>query len=266
MAKTTKIIRGIQSWIKFQKHQGVQSLTIKGKDALADLSQDKQGDTDLILNADKDKLNSIQSVSPFISISEQVSGTDPNREKTATLDQDLTKFNLGSDGLIDVSKTPTTITLYTSKIIEKINEVVNSVITASETKLEEKFNKKLEESKVKQSPWGVFTAHNEDVEVTTPTNTFQLTSNFVAAGLCRVVVYYNSAGTEKICSADFFANNASVVQGDGMTVENKSLKENLNLEITLSFLATAPITVAVVSYHSNEIGVGILNVTPLQSK
>lgn len=126
MAKTTKIIRGIQSWIKFQKHQGIQSLTIKGKDTLADLSQDKQGDTDLILNADKDKINSISSGVPFISVSESAEGADPNREKTATLDQDLTKFNLGSDGLIDVSKSKDGITLYTSKIVDKINELISS--------------------------------------------------------------------------------------------------------------------------------------------
>lgn len=134
MAKTTKIIRGITSWITFQKHLGIQSLTIKGKPELADLSQDKQGDTDLILNADKDKVNSITSDIPFIGISETTAGADPNQEKTATLNQDLTKFNLGSDGLIDVSKSKDEITLYTSKIVDKIDEKISGIKTSNQAK------------------------------------------------------------------------------------------------------------------------------------
>ena len=39
--KTTKRVRGIHSLIKFQKHQGIESLTIEGKQTLADISQDK---------------------------------------------------------------------------------------------------------------------------------------------------------------------------------------------------------------------------------
>lgn len=135
MAKTTKLVRGIHSWIKFQKHQGVESLSIEGKQALADLSQDKNGDTNLILNADKDKVNTVASSVPYLAVSHTITGTDPNQEKTATISQDLTQFNLGSDGLIDVSKTETSITLYTTKITEKINEIVNSVVTSKETEL-----------------------------------------------------------------------------------------------------------------------------------
>lgn len=134
MAKTTKIIRGIASWITFQKHQGVQSLTIKGKESLADLSQDKNGDTDLILNADKDKINSISSGVPFITITESTEGTDPNQLKKAGLDYDLTNFNIGSDGLIDVSKSKNGITLYTSKIIEKIDEKISGIKVTSQSK------------------------------------------------------------------------------------------------------------------------------------
>ena len=37
MAKTTKKVQGIHSLIKFQRHQGVESLTIEGKQELADL-------------------------------------------------------------------------------------------------------------------------------------------------------------------------------------------------------------------------------------
>ena len=137
MAKTTKLVRGIHSWIKFQKHQGVESLSIEGKQALADLSQDKNGDTNLILNADKDKVNTVASSVPFLAIAHTTTGTDPNQEKTATISHDLTQFNLGSDGLIDVSKTETSITLYTTKITEKINEVVNSAVTTKEEALKD---------------------------------------------------------------------------------------------------------------------------------
>ena len=131
MAKTTKIVRGIHSWIKFQRHQGLQSLTIKGKENLADLSQDKNGDTDLILNADKDKVNTVQSAIPFISISEQVSGAQPNQEKSVNLGYDLTKFNLSGDELLEISKAETGITLSTSKIIGKVTEMINSIKNAS---------------------------------------------------------------------------------------------------------------------------------------
>lgn len=140
MAKTTKLIRGIHSWIKFQKHQGVESLTIQGKDTLADLSQDKNGDTNLILNADKDKVNAVASSVPYLGISHTTTGTNPNQEKTATITHDLTQFNLGSDGLIDVSKTETSITLYTTKITEKINEVVTSAVTTKETEIKDYVN------------------------------------------------------------------------------------------------------------------------------
>ncbi len=133
MAKTTKLVRGIHSWIKFQKHQGVESLSIEGKQALADLSQDKNGDTNLILNADKDKVNTVASSVPFLAISHTTTGTDPNQEKTATITHDLTQFNLGSDGLIDVSKTETSITLYTGKI----KEFVNNTLSAKEEELKE---------------------------------------------------------------------------------------------------------------------------------
>ena len=140
MAKTTKQTSGIHSWIKFQKHQGVESLTIQGKESLADLSQDKNGDTSLILNADKDKVNAVATSVPYLDISHTTTGTDPNQEKTATISQDLTQFNLGSDGLIDVSKTETSITLYTTKITEKINEVVTSAVTTKETEIKEYVN------------------------------------------------------------------------------------------------------------------------------
>ena len=133
MAKTTKLTRGIHSWIKFQKHQGVESLTIQGKEALADLSQDKNGDTNLILNADKDKVNAVASSVPYIGISHTTTGANPNQEKTATISQDLTQFPLSGGELVTVTKTETNLTIHD----EKIKEFVNTTLSAKETELKE---------------------------------------------------------------------------------------------------------------------------------
>lgn len=133
MAKTTKKARGIHSWVKFQKHQGVESLTIQGKDVLADLSQDKNGDTNLILNADKDKVNTIVSSVPFLGISHTITGADPNQEKTATISQDLAQFPLSGGELVTVTKTETNLTIHD----EKVKEFVNTTLSAKETELKE---------------------------------------------------------------------------------------------------------------------------------
>lgn len=104
MAKTTKIVRGIHSWIKFQRHQGIQSLTIEGKDSLADIDMDSKGDTNLTLNADKDKLNEITSSVPYLVVSDSLAGKDPNQIKTATISQDLTQFPIIDGELVTVLK------------------------------------------------------------------------------------------------------------------------------------------------------------------
>lgn len=128
MAKTTKLVRGIHSWIKFQKHQGVESLSIEGKQALADISQDKNGDTNLILNADADKLNTIHSNIPFISVSEEFSGVDPNQLKTATISQDLTLFPLRDGKLIKFTKEPESISVNEDALKESISEMIETEI------------------------------------------------------------------------------------------------------------------------------------------
>lgn len=127
-AKTTKLVRGIHSWIKFQKHQGVESLTIEGKQALADVSQDKNGDTSLILNADADKLNTIHSNIPFISVSEEFSGVDPNQLKTATISQDLTLFPLRDGKLIKFTKESEYISVNEDALKESISEMIETEI------------------------------------------------------------------------------------------------------------------------------------------
>nr|DAR33293.1 MAG TPA: hypothetical protein [Caudoviricetes sp.] len=128
MAKTTKQTRGIHSWIKFQKHQGVESLTIQGKDALADLSQDKNGDTNLILNADKDKVNAVASSVPYLGISHTTTGTNPNQEKTATISQDLTQFPLLDGKLINFTKESESISVNEDALKETILEMIKTEI------------------------------------------------------------------------------------------------------------------------------------------
>ncbi|AID18058.1 hypothetical protein [Streptococcus phage SOCP] len=129
MAKTTKLVRGIHSWIKFQKHQGVESLSIEGKQALADLSQDKNGDTTLILNADVDKLNTIHSAIPFISVSEEFSGVDPNQMKTATISQDLTKFPLNNGELVKFNKEKDGISVNDEELKADISQLIEAKLT-----------------------------------------------------------------------------------------------------------------------------------------
>lgn len=128
MAKTTKLVRGIHSWIKFQKHQGVESLSIEGKQTLADITQDKNGDTSLILNADVDKLNTIHSAIPFISVSEEFSGVDPNQLKTATISQDLTLFPLRDGKLIKFTKESESISVNEEALKESISEMIETEI------------------------------------------------------------------------------------------------------------------------------------------
>lgn len=128
MAKTTKLVRGIHSWIKFQKHQGVESLSIEGKQALADITHDKNGDTSLILNADADKLNTIHSAIPFISVSEEFSGVDPNQLKTAIISQDLTLFPLRDGKLIKFTKESEFISVNEDALKESISEMIETEI------------------------------------------------------------------------------------------------------------------------------------------
>ena len=121
MAKTTKKVQGIHSLIKFQRHQGVESLTIEGKQELADLKQDNKGDTSLILNADKDKVNEVVSNVPYLGIAHTTTGEAPNQTKTATLNQDLSHFPLSGGELVTVDKTAEGLTLNDTKVKELID-------------------------------------------------------------------------------------------------------------------------------------------------
>lgn len=150
--KTTKLVRGIHSWIKFQKHQGVESLTIEGKQALADVSQDKNGDTNLVLKADRDKVDYVQSNVPYIRTSHTQDGTDPYQEKTATISQDLTQFPLHDGELVTVEKAEGSLTIHD----DKVKEFVTTTVTAKETEIKQFIGEVKEEltTKINEHPGG----------------------------------------------------------------------------------------------------------------
>lgn len=125
--KTTKFVRGIHSWIKFQKHQGVESITIQGKDTLANVSQDKNGDTNLILMADVDKVNSLTSNVPYLGFSHAITGEDPDKNKTAIINQDLTQFPLNAGNLITVTKETDSLTIHDELVKDKFNDKIDTV-------------------------------------------------------------------------------------------------------------------------------------------
>lgn len=131
--KTTKRVRGIHSLIKFQKHQGVESLTIQGKDTLADISQDKNGDTNLILMSDSDKVNAVVSNIPYLGISHTITGEDPDKNKEANISQDLTHFPLSGGELVTVTKEPESLTIHD----DKVKEFVTTTVTIKETEIKQ---------------------------------------------------------------------------------------------------------------------------------
>lgn len=131
--KTTKIVRGIHSWIKFQKHQGIESLTIEGKQTLADISQDKNGDASLVLKADSDKVDAVSSNVPYLRVAHIIDGSEPFVEKTATISQDLTQFPLKDGELVTVTKTEDNLTIHD----DKVKEFVATTVTAKETEIKQ---------------------------------------------------------------------------------------------------------------------------------
>lgn len=131
--KTTKLVRGIHSWIKFQKHQGVESLTIQGKEALADISQDKNGDATLLLKADSDKVDAVSSNVPYLRVAHTTDGSEPYQEKTATISQDLTLFPLRDGKLIKFTKESESISVNEDALKESISEMIETEI---ETEIE----------------------------------------------------------------------------------------------------------------------------------
>ena len=122
MSKSTKLVKAINSIITFQRKfpQGIQSVTIKGKEALADLSIDRNNDMDLHFNADKDKVNNVSSNLLYLQATTSTSGSDPDKQKTVTLSQDLREFPLANGELVTVEKTENTLTINDSKVKELV--------------------------------------------------------------------------------------------------------------------------------------------------
>lgn len=129
MAKTTKLVQGIHSLIKFQKHQGVQSLTIEGREDLADLSQDKNGDTVLTMIADQYKINELDSNVPYLIPTHESSTMDGETSKKAVINQDLTLFPLNDGELVTVTKERNSLTINDNKVKEFVTNAITEALS-----------------------------------------------------------------------------------------------------------------------------------------
>lgn len=130
-SKSTKEVRAIDSIIKFQLDDGIESLTISGKEALADVSIDSKANVTLYLNADKDKLNDIQSLVPFVTVKTTTGGTETDKTKTVTLSQDLTQFALeiadNSKELASLIKSKSSIKLDLGGLVQQLLEIAGKL-------------------------------------------------------------------------------------------------------------------------------------------
>lgn len=129
--KTTKEIRAIDRIIKFQIDDGIESITIAGKEALADLEIDNKNNVTLYLNADKDKINELNSLVPFINLTVKEEGVDPDKQKSVTLSQDLTQFALeiaeNSKELASLIKSESSIILDLDGLVKKLLEIAGKL-------------------------------------------------------------------------------------------------------------------------------------------
>lgn len=238
MAKTTKKVQGIHSLIKFQRHQGVESLTIEGKQELADLKQDNKGGTSLILNADKDKVNEVASNVPYLGIAHTTTGEAPNQTKTATVSQDLTQFPLTGGELVTVDKSGDTLTLNDSKVKELVETTKVEILKEAKPKsgtLPNVYDLEANEvlnanfgilgSKITYSTFIVSTLHNGKYEnhfVYVPLNT-QLTKK-----LSENLIVSITPQAEGF-SADLFFKEATDVNISGVDYSGSSMTPTLNI-------------------------------------
>lgn len=130
-SKSTKQIRAIDRIIKFQIDDGIESLTISGKEELADISIDSKANVTLYLNADKDKLNEIKSLVPFITVETKEGGKDPDKTKSVELSQDLTQFAIeiadNSKELANLIKSKSSIVLDLSGLVQQLLEIAGKL-------------------------------------------------------------------------------------------------------------------------------------------
>ena len=139
--KTTKEIRAIDRIIKFQIDDGIESITIAGKEALADLEIDNKNNVTLYLNADKDKINELNSLVPFINLAIKEEGVDPDKTKSVTLSQDLTQFALeiadNSKELASLIKSESSIILDLDGLVQKLLEIAGKLAELDAKDLEQ---------------------------------------------------------------------------------------------------------------------------------
>ena len=139
--KTTKEIRAIDRIIKFQIDDGIESITIAGKEALADLEIDNKNNVTLYLNADKDKINELHSLVPFINLAIKEEGVDPDKQKSVTLSQDLTQFALeiadNSKELANLIKSESSIILDLDGLVQKLLEITGKLAELEAKNLEQ---------------------------------------------------------------------------------------------------------------------------------
>ena len=139
--KTTKEIRAIDRIIKFQIDDGIESLTIAGKEALADLEIDNKNNVTLYLNADQDKINELNSLVPFINLTVKEEGVDPDKQKYVTLSQDLTQFALeiadNSTELASLIKSESSIILDLDGLVQKLLEIAGKLAELEAKNLEQ---------------------------------------------------------------------------------------------------------------------------------
>ncbi len=130
-SKSTKQIRAIDRIIKFQIDDGIESLTISGKEVLADVSIDRKANVTLFLNADPDKINEIQSLVPFITLDTVAGGPETDKTKTVTLSQDLTQFALeiadNSKELASIIKSKSSIVIDFDGLLQKLLEIADKL-------------------------------------------------------------------------------------------------------------------------------------------
>lgn len=130
-SKSTKQIRAIDRIIKFQIDDGIESLTISGKEVLADVAIDRQANVTLFLNADPDKINEIQSLIPFVTVKTATGGTETDKTKTVTLSQDLTQFALeiadNSKELASLIKSKSSIKLDLGGLVKKLLDIAGKL-------------------------------------------------------------------------------------------------------------------------------------------
>ena len=139
--KTTKEIRAIDRIIKFQIDDGIESLTISGKEALADLEIDNKNNVTLYLNADGDKINELTSLVPFINLAVKEEGVDTDKQKSVTLSQDLTQFALeiadNSKELASLIKSESSIILELDGLVQKLLEIAGKLAELEAKNLEQ---------------------------------------------------------------------------------------------------------------------------------